>query len=124
MEPGGNLLSQIHGRLFHIQTEIEPGNAAEFGFILRGEIIRYTVAKRELSCLGKSASLGTLQGKIELEILLDRTSLEIFGNEGRISLSFCFLPNPSNTNLEIYACGGEIKIISLKVYEFHSIWSE
>ena len=124
LEPGGNLLSQIRGELFHIVTEVESGNAAEFGFTLRGERIRYDVPMSTLSCLGKSVSLGTLQSTIKLEILLDRTSLEIFGNEGGISLCFCFLPNPSNTDLEIYCCGGEIEIVSLRVYELHSIWSE
>ena len=124
LEPGGNLLSQIRGELFHIVTEVQPGNAAEFGFALRGERIRYDVAMSTLSCLGKSVSLGTIQSTIKLEVLLDRTSLEIFGNEGRITVSFCFLPNPSNTDLEIYCCGGEIEIVSLRVYELHSIWSE
>lgn len=124
LQRGGNLLSQIRGELFHIVTEVEPGNATEFGFILRGERIRYNPARSTLSCLGKAVSLGTVQGKIELEILLDRSSLEIFGNKGRISMSFCFLPNPSNRDLEIYCCGGEIEIVSLRVYELHSIWSE
>ncbi len=124
LEEGENLFSHVQGELFHIQTEIEVESAAEFGFILRGESIRYTVATSKLSCLGKSASLKMLQGKIKLEILLDRTSLEIFGNDGRVSMSFCFLPNPRNRNLKIYSSGGKARIISLKVYELGSIWLE
>ncbi len=123
LEPDGNLLSDIHGELLHIQAEIEVGNAAEFGFIVRGENIRYIVAKGELFCLGKSASLRMLAGKIKLEILLDRTSLEIFGNDGRVSMSSCFLPDPTDTNLKIYTSGGKVRIVSLKVYELGSIWS-
>lgn len=123
VEQDGNLLSHIHGELFHIQAEIEVGSAAEFGFILRGKSIRYSTATSELFCLGKSASLRTLKGKIKLEILLDRTSLEIFGNDGRISMSFCFLPDARNRNLKIYSSGGSIRIVSLKIYELGSIWS-
>jgi len=123
VEPGENLLSHIHGELLHIQTEIEVGNAAEFGFILRGKSIRYSTATSELFCLGKSASLRLLQGKIKLEILLDRTSLEIFGNDGRISMSFCFLPDARNRNLKIYSSAGKARIVSLKIYELGSIWS-
>ncbi|MBA7487211.1 Levanase [subsurface metagenome] len=122
LEPDENLLSDIYGELFHIQAEIEVESAAEFGFILRDESIRYIVAKGELFCLGKSASLTPLQGKIKLEILLDRTSLEIFGNDGRISMSFCFLPDPGDRNLKIYSSQGKIRIVSLKVYELGSIW--
>lgn len=124
LEEDENLFSDIQGELFHIQTEIEVESAAEFGFILRGESIRYTPANNELFCLGKSISLKPLQGKIKLEILLDRTSLEIFGNDGRISMSFCFLPDSRNRNLKIYSSGGSIRILSLKLYELGSIWSE
>ncbi|MQY59662.1 MAG: hypothetical protein GH144_08705 [Clostridia bacterium] len=124
LKPGENLLSHIQGELFHIQTEIEVESAAEFGFILHGESIRYTASNNELFCLGKSASLRPIQGKIKLEILLDRTSLEIFGNHGRISMSSCFLPDSRNRNLKIYSSGGSIRILSLKVYELGSIWPE
>jgi len=71
LEVDDDLLSDIQGELFHIQTEIEVESAAEFGFILRGESIRYAAAISELFCLGKSASLKPLQGKIKLEILLN-----------------------------------------------------
>jgi len=124
LEPDDDFLSHIQGELFHIQAEIEVESAAEFGFILRGESIRYIAATNELFCLEKSVSLRPLQGKIKLEILLDRTSLEIFGNDGRISMNFCFLPDPSNRNLKIYSSRGKITIVSLKVYELRSIWSE
>ncbi len=99
-------------------------SAAEFGFILRGKSIRYTPANNELFCLGKSASLRPLEGKIKLEILLDRASLEIFANDGRISMSFCFLPDPRDRNLKIYSSAGKARIVSLKVYELGSIWPE
>jgi sucrose-6-phosphate hydrolase SacC (GH32 family) len=124
LEEDENLLSHIQGELFYIQAEIAVESAAEFGFILRGESIRYTASNNELFCLGKSVSLRPLQGKIKLEILLDRTSLEIFANDGRICMSFCFLPDPKNRNLKIYSSGGSIRIVSLKVYELGSIWSE
>ncbi len=124
LKPGENLLSDIQGELFHIQTEIEVESAAEFGFILCGESIRYTPANNELFCLGKSASLRPLKGKVKLEILLDRTSLEIFGNDGRISMTSCFFPDPRNRNLKIYSSGGSIRIVSLKVYELDSIWPD
>jgi len=124
LKSGENLLSDVQGELFHIQTEIEVESAAEFGFILHGESIRYTASNNELFCLGKSASLRPIQGKIKLEILLDRTSLEIFGNDGRISMSSCFLPDSRNRNLKIYSSGGSIRILSLKVYELGSIWPD
>ncbi len=124
LKPDENFLSDIQGELFHIQTEVQMESATEFGFILRGESVRYTAATSELFCLGKSASLKPIQGRIKLEILLDRTSLEIFGNDGRISMSSCFLPDPRNRNLKIYSSGGKARVVSLKVYELGSIWPQ
>lgn len=122
LKPGENLLSGISGDLFDIRAEIELGNAKEVGFTARGEKIQYDVASKQLSSLGKSALLEPLQNKIKLQILVDRASLEIFGNDGRISMSSCFLPDLANTSLDIYASGGEATVVSLSVYELRSAW--
>ena len=118
----GNLLEGIGGELLDIRTEIELGNAAEVGFTIRGEKIQYNVAEAKLSCLGKSASLSPIDNRIILQILVDRTSIEVFGNDGRVSMCSCFLPDLENTNIAMYASGGEAKIISLDVYELRSAW--
>ena len=118
----GNLLEGIRGELLDIRTEIELGNAAQVGFTIRGEKIQYNVAEAKLSCLEKSASLSPIDNRITLQILVDRTSIEVFGNDGRVSMCSCFLPDLENTNIAIYASGGEAEIISLDVYELRSAW--
>lgn len=119
LSSGKNLLS---GELFHIRAEIEIGSARELGFNIRGEKAQYNVAEKQLSCLGKSAKLEPVNGKIMLEILADRSSIEVFGNNGRVSLSSCFLPDGGNTSLGVYASGGEANIVYMKVYELRSAW--
>ena len=52
--------------------------------MIRGVPIAYDVTKQELSCQGKTAPLKPVDGTIQLEILVDRTSVEIFGNRGRV----------------------------------------
>ena len=119
---GENLLSGISGDLFDIRAEIELDNATDFGFTIRGAKIQYNVPNGQLSCFGKSVPLEPTQNKINLQILVDRTSVEVFGNDGRISISSCFLPDLENTSLGIYASGGEAKVMSLDVYELCSAW--
>jgi sucrose-6-phosphate hydrolase SacC (GH32 family) len=134
--PGENLLDDIEGDLqestlyvFDIRAEIELGDAAEIGFRLRGETVSYavaagkcTVCKRKLSCLGRSVPLAPVGGRIRLQILLDRTSIEVFGNDGAVSLTSCFLPEPGNRGLEAYAAGGVAEIVSMNVCELCSAW--
>ena len=62
-------------------------------------------------------------GRIELQILVDRTSLEVFGNGGRVSLSYGVLPKPGETGIRLRARGGTAKIVSLAVHELRPIWS-
>lgn len=114
-----NLLS---GELFDIRAEFEFGNSVEFGFIVRGEKVQYNVANSKLSCLGRTVTLKPVGNKIKIQILVDRTSIEIFVNDGRVSLSSCFLPNLNNKSLVIYADGGDVKVMSLNVYELRSVW--
>ena len=60
-------------------------------------------------------------GRIRLAILLDRTSIEVFGNDGRVPMTTCFLPKPDKS-VEAFARGGAAKIVSLQVYELQSAW--
>jgi fructan beta-fructosidase len=61
-------------------------------------------------------------GVLKLQILLDRTSLEIFANDGRVSISSCFLPPEDNKFLETVAVGGTARIRLLEIHELDSIW--
>jgi fructan beta-fructosidase len=112
----------LSGDLFDARAEFKLGKATEFGFVVRGEKVQYNAANNQLSCLGKSATLKPIGNKIKLQILVDHTSIEVFGNDGRVSLSSCFLPNLDNTSLGVYADGGDAKITSLNVFELRSVW--
>ena len=62
--------------------------------------------------------------KIMLEILIDRTSVEIFANGGQNVMSNCFLPKEGAEDVVLYTIGGELGIDKLDVYEVNSIWEE
>jgi sucrose-6-phosphate hydrolase SacC (GH32 family) len=117
-----NLLGGIEGELFDIRAEIELGDARAVGFTVRGELLQYDGNTQELTCLEKSAPLQPIDGRLQLQILVDRTSIEVFGNDGRLSMCSCFLPDMANRKLKIFSSGGEARIISLEVYELRSAW--
>ena len=119
-----NPLADISGELFDIRAEIELGAAAEVGFEVRGEKVAYDVKAKKLSCLGCTAPLAAEKGRITLQILVDRTSIEVFGNGGRVAMCSCFLPSPVARELGIYAVGPAAKVVSLRVYELRSIWPD
>ncbi len=55
-----------------------------------------------------------------VEILVDRTSIEVFANHGEVSISKCFLPADASVSLK--ASGGPVTIPSLRVFRLKSAW--
>jgi sucrose-6-phosphate hydrolase SacC (GH32 family) len=111
-----------NGDLFDIRIELEPNDTAEVGLIVRREYITYSPQDETLTCLGKSAPLKQINGRIRLHVLVDRTSLEIFANEGRASLTSCFLPDPQDHALSLFAVDGAARVVSLDIHELRSTW--
>ena len=60
--------------------------------------------------------------KIRLELLVDRTSIEIFGNDGRIYMPMGVILADNSKSLEIFTKGGNTKVKFLEVYELCSVW--
>ena len=122
LHPGEKLLSTISAELFEMQSEIQLANASELVFNLRGNPLIYNVKDKMLSCKGKKVKLTPIDGVIKLHILVDRTSIEVFGNYGQVTMHLCFPLDPNNTSQHVSAAGGNAKIKSHKLYRLKSIW--
>lgn len=55
-------------------------------------------------------------GKISLRIFVDRSSTELFGNDGRFVLTNLVFPTEPYTTLSVKAEGGTAQLASLKIY--------
>lgn len=119
VSPNENLLAGVEGELFDIKAEIELKDAAEFGFRLRGQDVRYTVSSETLSCLGREAAVTSEDNRLSLRILVDRNSVEVYAANGRAVFSSCFVPNGTN-GLEFYSKGGRIRVVSMNVWPLKS----
>jgi fructan beta-fructosidase len=109
--------------LADITADIDLAAATGLRFTVHGEPVQYSCGDHRLSCLGHFATVVPINGHLRLRILVDRTSLEIYANDGQKSLTSCFLPDPANTSLQFAAEGGDAKIASLTVYALRSAWS-
>jgi len=63
-------------------------------------------------------------GKIRLEILVDRTSIEIFANDGLIYMPIGVIPPDDNKTLQVFTSGAETRVNSLAVYKIRSAWTK
>jgi fructan beta-fructosidase len=122
LKPNENLLRNIPGELFDIQMQIDLAGTRELGIKCKGEAATYSAEKGTLTCLGMEAKVDAPNGQLTLRILLDRTSMEVFANDGKVSMSSCFLPDQENSGLELFSGGGNPKLLSITVCELKSIW--
>ncbi|MGD9633636.1 MAG: LamG-like jellyroll fold domain-containing protein [Pirellulales bacterium] len=120
--PGQDPLGNLSGELFHIVADIELNSASSVGFNIRGNEVRYDVASQTLSALGRSAHLAPSQGRVQLEMLVDRSSLELFGGDGIVSMTSNFLPSAGNQSIDLFATGGNARVVSLSAFELASAW--
>lgn len=122
IKPDDNLLQDLSGELFDIQLEASPAGVKEFIIECRGVAVTYSAERKQLTCLGKAAPLDAPDDRLTLRVLVDRTSIEVFANDGQIAMSFCFLPAAENTGLELRSEGGSPTIRSMVVRELRSAW--
>lgn len=126
----GNLVGGISGKTLHIKARFNPKSSDGFGFIVRngkkeiGTEIRYDSAKKILACMGGQAYVEPKDGILQLEILLDRSSIEIFANDGEVVLSSCFIPAENDDELTLWTQGGELFVNEIAVYELKSAWMD
>ena len=124
LKPGDNPLAGQQGDLLHIVADIELGDAQEVAFELRGQGIWFSNRDKKLHAGGEAAEFYPLHNRLKLELLLDRTSLEVFADGGRVSASSCFIEPPGNQNLAVFSKGGTAKIVSLQVHTLRSAWPD
>ena len=120
LKPGDNPLANVKGELFDITAEITVGTATEVGFKIRGVPVVYRADSQNLN----GNALKPVDGKIRLRLLVDRVSLDIFANDGRLYMPMGAKFPANNRSLELFANGGNATINSLEVHELKSAWTD
>jgi fructan beta-fructosidase len=124
VKPNENPLSEIDGELFHIRAEINPQEAQRCSLVIRDVPLVYDAAGQQLICQGKTAPLKLQNGKITLEILVDRMSIEIYANGGRVYMPIGVDLTSRPTGLGLTSEGADAMIESLDIYQLKSVWND
>ncbi|OMC77223.1 GH32 C-terminal domain-containing protein, partial [Paenibacillus odorifer] len=70
------------------------------------------------------AAMQTENKRVKLRILVDESSIEVFGNNGKVVFSDVIFPDPASRALSFYTKGGNVKVVSLKVNQLGSVWNQ
>jgi fructan beta-fructosidase len=120
--PGDNPLRNLPADLFELTIDLSPDRSKSIELDLRGTKLVYETARQELVCKSVRAPLRPREGRVRLQVFLDRGSIEVFGNDGRIAMSIAATADVNNHSIAVLPQGGPIKVHSLVVYELGSAW--
>lgn len=139
VRPGCSLLKDFSAELFEIIAEFHINGLQRFGFHLRKADEEYTTlrydAATEMLELDRTHSgvtdfhptfaavhsvpLRPVNGIIKLHILVDACSVEVFANDGLLSMTGLIFPSPQSSGLEIFAEGGPVHLHTLDIYHLN-----
>ncbi|WP_443064028.1 GH32 C-terminal domain-containing protein [Streptomyces sp. NBC_00376] len=150
MRPGSaDPLSALSGRSYEIEAEIAlpgTGAATEFGFRLRTGGDRHTLVGYDTGTgklfVDRSAagvdyftehfagrteaplSLTTVDGerRLRIRLFMDTSSIEVFGGDGRVTISSLLFPGPDDRGVACYASGGTARIVTLTVHRLRDVF--
>lgn len=113
----------LEGELWDIELTLEPSNASRVIIEVRGEQVVWESATRTLHSGDRSAPVPLNNGQLRLRILVDRTSLEVFAQNGRVSMTSCALFHPKERGVTLLSEGGHANLLSLTARKLKSAWS-
>ncbi|MBF0197210.1 MAG: glycoside hydrolase family 32 protein [Planctomycetes bacterium] len=95
--------------------------AADMEISLRGNTIRYNKETHSLICKQARIPAQERNGYVDLRILLDRASMEIFVNKGEATSSSFILSDPSKQAISFQGTG---TIKDCSIHSLKSIWAD
>jgi sucrose-6-phosphate hydrolase SacC (GH32 family) len=136
---GGATLSKGHS--YQLQSKLDLGTANEAGWKILADGSNYTLVgydkakgvvyvdrthsgKAEISKDFPSRIEAPLKlsGPLSLDIVVDRLSLELFANQGAVTMTDLVFPNSGADKIEFYAKGGKAGALSAQLTEFKSAY--
>ncbi|BDI30740.1 2,6-beta-D-fructofuranosidase [Capsulimonas corticalis] len=116
LKPGEDLPLHTSGDLFHINMNVAIPEGAALTLNVRG--VPLILTHNAIAC---ETTPQTVQGALTfVEVLIDRTSIEVYANHGEASTSTCFLPNDSGLSLK--AAVETVSLPSISVFPLNSVW--
>lgn len=126
-KPIGELLDIEAG--FAVKKDgLTPEGENRFGLEVNGQRIACVLDKhnnrdkQKMAVNDSEAPLCVVNGKVELRVIVDRMSIEVFANDGAAQICRNFVP-PDNPKYSVTVFGNKgLADVELKAYQLQSIW--
>lgn len=116
------VLPGYSAELMDLSMNMDASGAEVVTIRVRGIPVEYDFKNRKITCSGASAPLASPGGIQQTRILVDRTSVEIFADDGLVYMPISEKPSPANRTVGILASGGSVRLQSIQAHELKSTW--
>lgn len=133
---------EIGGNQFRLRTALSLGGAQEIGWKLLANngaatIVGYDRQRQQLFVdrthsglagfsrdfpVRTAAPLRLESDRLELEVLVDRSSIEVFAQDGRVAITNLVFPPDRARGIGFYERGGKVSAIQTDLWTIQSIW--
>ncbi len=139
-----NLVADVRGTTLEIiaEFELEAGAETVFGFQVLSDGEQFTSAAYDARAGQMFVSrfnsgetgfnsnfagfyqtpLTPVENRVRMRIFVDRSSVEVFGNDGEGVISAQAFPPEGADQLALFANSGVVRLVSLDVYALNGIW--
>ncbi|WP_409293222.1 GH32 C-terminal domain-containing protein [Peribacillus sp. SCS-37] len=141
LAPHRDILADLQGTSCEIIAEFEFQAAKEFGIkVFKSDqtetVIGYDAEKEEMYIDRRNsgetsfneffpsldrASVKAPHQRIKFHILIDRSSIEVFANDGDTAITNLVFPDSTGRGLELFSNGGTATLIFLDFYQLKSL---
>ncbi len=120
---GVNVLAAASGEAFDLDVQFQTGATNQLIFNLAGTPVAYDAASQTVECEGLSNPLSPSNGIVHLRFLVDRGSVEVFGNGGFLYMPMSVPPVAGSRPLGLTSTGGGVQLLSLSLYNLGTTWA-
>jgi fructan beta-fructosidase len=122
LHAGENALADVRHELLDIDLDVDVEQATEIRLALRGTPLVFDARRQTLTLFERTAPLVPAAGRVALRVLVDRTSIEVFAQQGAVGISGVFFPRPADREFTLTVAGGPARLARLEVRELCSVW--
>jgi fructan beta-fructosidase len=131
----------VHGKVWEMKLAIDPQHAKEIGLVVAAgpdyeTRIGYDTTRQVLfidrsrsgpafdpNFAGRhEAPLALADGRLTLHVFLDQSTVEVFAEEGFVTISDQIFPAPGHDGVSLYSKGGDARLLALQAWPLTSIW--
>lgn len=123
LREGQKFFLPVDKECFDSEIVLSIDSARKIIFDLAGQEVQYDVPAKTIQLEDVKAPLDLNGNPLKLRLVVDRTSLELFAQDGEVQVAHCFrLEGERPDQIEIRCEGGNAKIQSAKTWKIKSVW--